>query len=574
MPSTRSFFHKNRSQGSLLSTQESNGKRSYQASPIDSPLHSPRFPPSSAVSPEAKEHEDDYNFGQPSIHRADEARYYHAANLPTRSQSQRSPPINTTYHQPTINLVGPAAGSAGHGVEDTPDSYYRQALPAAPQKEDSKRRRFFKLGTSSTTKEQPYSSPPSARLGRSVSVKRKDSQVAADTEYYHHQSQQRWPSQSESTNLPRQPRNVEEEEEDDVDLGPDRVTPHEVGPPIPEKDPLRSPQYPHTSPQETPYEKPPLQGVVTNIPRRHPYERQGSATSSAWETTARSFQEPQRAPSETFSRNTVYQPSLSSSASNQVPSSYHSSPASATSTSSYPLPARGPQDIRQQYRQELPRDRPSSQQSSYEPPSPLHAGHRGYETHHERQGSNRSSLNAYTTTNSMGPPPPPQQQAQGRNSNELAQQNQQAGFVRDGSAYQPYSQSAQGQNQPPNAPPQYDTRLNVNQQNQQYRATPQPSPLPAQATSEQGRSTPPPSRSRDDLSNLDVTQLLSRHDELRESRLRILPSLFSLLSEGLISSRGEISKGQEVLLRQRRTSPAAPKYASAFATLAVAHIPR
>ena len=32
---------------------------------------------------------------------------------------------------------------------------------------------------------------------------------------------------------------------------------------------------------------------------------------------------------------------------------------------------------------------------------------------------------------------------------------------------------------------------------------------------QEGRSTPPPNRSRDDLSGLDVAQLLNRHDELR-----------------------------------------------------------
>ncbi len=522
MPSAKSFFHKNRSQASLLSIHDSNDKRSLrsiQASPIDSPLHSPRFPSSAAVSSEGKDDEDGYSSGQPSVYRPDEGRSYHANNLLTRSQSQRSPPGYPTSHQPTINLVGSAAGSADHSIEGNPDSYYLQALPAAPPKEDSKRRRFFKLGSSSTTKEQSYTPLPPARLGRSISVKRKEPQAAADIEYYHRQSQpiqQRWPSQSGPGNLAPQPTNVGEVDEDEIIPTHVRESSHEVRPPIPAKDPLRSPQFRPTSPQEPLYGKPSLQGVVTNIPQRHPFERQGSATSSVWESTARSFHEQQRAHSETFQRNTAYQSSLSG-APNQVPSSYHSSPASATSTSSHPLPARGPQDLRQQYQQELYRDRPSSQQSSYEPPSPLQSVSRAYDIHHERQGSNRSSLNAYSTTNSMGPPPPPQQQAQGRSSNELAQQSQGSGLLREGQAYQPYSQGAQGQNQASNASNQYDARLNINQQNQQFRPTPQPSPLPPQATSEQGRSTPPPSRSRDDLSNLDVAQLVTRHDELRKS---------------------------------------------------------
>ena len=521
MPSTRSFFHKNRSQASLLSTQESNDKRSspsYHASPIDSPLHSPRFPSSSAVSPEGKDDEDDYNFGQPSIYRPDETRYHHPNNSLARSQSQRSPPGNPANHQPTINLVG---SPVGHSIEANPDSYYLQALPAAPQqKEDSKRRRFFKLGSSST-KEPSYHPPqPATRLGRSVSVKRQSAQVPTDLDSYRQQAQQRWPSQSVAVTLSPQPIDVEAEVKEDHTLRRAHIPSHEVGPPIPAKDLIPSPQHPHTPTQEAPYGKPPLQGVVTNIPQRHPYERQ-SSVASLWET--RSFQESPRAPSETFQRSTVYQTSPSSGVPSQLPQSYHSSPASATSTSSHPLPTRGLQDFRHQYRYEQQRDRPPSQQSSYEPPSPMQPGNRVYESHNEKQGSNRSSLNAYTTTNSMGPPPPPpSQQPQGRNSNEIAQQNQQQGFVKEGSGYQPYSQGVPGQSQSSNASNQYDTRLNVNQQNQQYRGTPQPSPLPAQATSE-GRSTPPPSRSRDDLSNLDVSQLVSRHDELREFQPRDPP---------------------------------------------------
>lgn len=531
MPSTKSFFHKNRSQASLLSTHDANDKRSLrsiQASPIDSPLHSPRFPSSSAVSSEGKDDEDGYTSGQPSVYRPDEGRSYYANNRLTRSQSQRSTPGIPPTYQPTINLVGSAADSADHTIEGNPDSYYLQALPAAPSKEDSKRRRFFKLGSSSTTKEQTYTPPPPARLGRSISVKRQDPQVAADIEYYRRQSeqiQQRWPSQPGPGSLAPQPIDVGEADEDEIIPIHGRESSHEVRPPIPAKDPFRSPHLPPTSPQEPLYEKPPLQGVVTNIPQRHQYERQASATSSVWENTARSFQEQQRAPSETIQRNTAYQSSASG-APIQTPSSYHSSPASATSTSSHPLPARGPQDLRQQYQQEHYKDRPSSQQSSYEPPSPLQPVSRVYDAHHERQGSNRSSLNAYSTTNSMGPPPPPQQQAQGRSSNEIAQQSQGSGFVSPGQTYQPYSQGVQGQNQASNASNQYDARLNVNQQNQQFRATPQPSPLPPQATSEQGRSTPPPSRSRDDLSNLDVAQLVTRHDELRKSKFCIVPTSF------------------------------------------------
>lgn len=441
MPSTRSFFHKNRSQGSLLSTQESNDKRSHQASPVESPIHSPRFPSSSAVSPDTKEDDEDYDFGQPLLYRPDEGRYYHSANIPTRAQSHRSPPAQSAYHQPTINLVSPAAGSATQSLDDNPDSYYRQVLPAAPQKEDSKRRRFFKLGSSSASKEQSpqsYNSPPTNRLGRSVSVKRKDPQTTGEL-VDQRQSQQRWPSVSGSvTSAPPSSEVDVEEDEDDTARRPGLGRTHEIGPPIPEKDPLRSPTHLINSPQDQQYGKLLTQGVVTNIPQRHPYERQGSLTSSSWESTARSIQQHQRVPQEVISHNSAYQQSPSSAVSNQLPSSYHSSPASATSPSSHPLQARAPQEALQQHRQDLQRERPPSQQSLYDPPSPLNAGVR-----HERQGSNRSSLNAYTST-SMGPPAQPQQQVQGRRSDEMAQQNPQGAMTKENSNYQPYTQNSPG----------------------------------------------------------------------------------------------------------------------------------
>ena len=96
--------------------------------------------------------------------------------------------------------------------------------------------------------------------------------------------------------------------------------------------------------------------------------------------------------------------------------------------------------------------------------------------------------------------------------------NEHAQQTREQGGYQPYHQTGQGQGTRDGGAPPYG-QLNVGSQGQGFRGTTQPSPLPPQtnASEQQGRSTPPPSRSRDDLSGLDVAQLLSRHDELRKS---------------------------------------------------------
>ena len=520
MPSTRSFFHKNRSQGSLLSTQESTGRRSHQASPIESPVHSPHFP-SSTASPEAKDEGEEYSFGQPSVYRPDEGRYYYQeSDLPARSQSQRSPSANNS---PTINLVGPPAGNAGPPViDENPDAYYTQPLPEAIPKEDSKRRRFFKLGSGSAKETNP---PPANRLGRSISVRKRDPELVSELGAQGpnpRPNTQRRPSKPTSTASPST--NIRQETEQNHPIEPlSRQSPADsAGPPPPEKDPLRSPRnYLPPQPEQS-YSKPPLQGVNTNIPQRPPYERQGSATSSAWEHTARSLQHP-RAPSEIFQQSPSYQASPSSIVSNLTPQSYQPSPSSATSTSSHPLQPRGAQEVILQYRHEFQRERPASQQSLYEPPSPIHPAHRGFDPHHERPGSNRSSLNAYTPS-VMGPPPPAQQQARGRHSDEMEQRVHPGPPPRENSAYQAYQQQGPGQPQINNGQGQYGTQLGVNQQNQPYRGAPQPSPLPAQAHNDSGRNTPPPSRSRDDLAGLDVAQLMTRHDELRKFTVLIIDS--------------------------------------------------
>ena len=500
MPS-KSIFHKNRSQHSLLSTQETTGRGSYQASPIDSPLNSPGFPPASAVSPLAREDEEaDYRFHHPS-YRPEGPRPYQAGV--SRSQSQRSSVPAQHARNPTIQLVGPPHGQF---VEDNPDAYYREAAPQPPQKEEPKqKRRFFKLGGGhgSSPKETVISAPAATRLGRSVSVRRNEPPNPND--YRSPQDQQRWPSDSSSV-FYRQ--SVDQPEAGNGHGAPQNSSqyfaPHVSGPPIPEKDVLQyGPQAPSSAQQDSGQGRPYLPAISASTVQHRQDEQQISEPDTTWENSSRAAQQSAhyRQPSEQYST-TSYQPS--SAASNHPPQSFQASPSSATSIASHPL--RGPQDPLQQWRQDLHgNSRPASQHSSFNgPPSPLRPPSRQTDSGQEKQGASLSTPN---TRGNMPPPGP----SQGKLSNEHSQQG------RDQGGYQPYNQVGQGQGSREGGPPSYG-QLNVNSQGQGFRGTPQPSPMPPQTnpSEQQGRSTPPPSRSRDDLSGLDVAQLLSRHDELRK----------------------------------------------------------
>lgn len=490
MPSRASkhFFHKNRSQASFLTSQDS-----YHASPIESPLHSPAFPPPAAA---LHDDSDGQLIGHP--YPAEDPRPYQSGLL-TRSQSQRSPPTHiypANYQQPTIQLVGPPAGqqhsSSPSTIDEDPDSYYHQALTPKPQKEEPKRRRFFGLGSSS--KEPNTSAPaPTAvpqRLGRSISVRTKNYASQNPPAVTGRPVQQRWPSESSGSTYPRPASEEDDEGEVDRSLsGP--------APPIPDKDPLRSFEFPSGPPRDGAYRRPSVQSVVTDVNGRPRFERQGSATSASWDSP----QSIQRVHPD----------------SHQPPLSYQPSPSSATTTSSHPLSAsshRGQPEALHYHQQELENSRPPSQQS-YNPPSPIQTHPLRFDSAQPRSAPATVPASVHHL-GSMGPPQP--QQSRDRRSQELApsQQNPQSSGARESAGYQPYHQNTQPQGQPQGPPPAYSSQLSVNNQpNNTYRG-PQTSPMTHQNTAEQGRNTPPPSRSRDDLSNLDVASLVSRHDELRK----------------------------------------------------------
>ena len=496
MPSSRHFFHKNRSQGSLFNNQDPNDRRPSQVSIADSPLHSPAFPPHSTTSASTSPQDDgeEYRFDQ--TYRSDVPRASQFA-IPSRSQSQRSPPPNYG-HQPTIHLVTPGQSGIGpSAVEENPDIYYQQA-PTANNFKDDRKRRFFGLGNLSSTKEPVtnHGGAVAQKPGRSISVRRKVPAPSISTEVASRPLvQQKWsaavaPSASEG------------EEEDDGSgaiLDPAHIQPlaNSVGPPLPDKDSSRSSRLPPPPPphQEYPLRKTSLPGVSANTSVRQPLERQTSSNPSLWENTVRPIQQ-------------YYVPSDAQSHQQQ---SYQPSPSSATSTSSHPLLSRVTTETPQEQHQEQ-HSRPSSRHS-FGPPSPVLQNSRVADKHPYRASLNQSQPNAYTP--SAMAPPPAQQPSQGRGSNELPPQNQPV-LNREGSGYQPYAAATQGQNQASASQSQYGGQLAVNPPGATYRGAPQPPPMAPQPSTDTGRSTPPPSRSRDDLSTLDVAQLLTRHDELRE----------------------------------------------------------
>ena len=472
------IFHKNRSSHSLLSSQDVSEKGRYQASPAESPLHSPGFPPPSQHDDgeEEEEEEQDQTYGHP--YRAeDAARFYHLGH-PTRSQSHRSPnQINTNVPQPTIHLVGPAHSTPNSAVDEPPpDSYYRQGpTPTAPpHKEDRKKRRFFGLGGSS---KDSANNPAPAKLGRSISVRRREHLPDTFHESGPPSAQSDWPSTHAS------PTDDYDQDEEAAAVGP--THPH-----LREKDPLRSPGLPPSiTHQEHSHRR------TTTSPeagRRIDLDRQASAD-SYWARTSAN----------------VHHHGHTASA-QQTPTSYHPSPSSATSAvSGQPFHHKSANDNLHQHWQEQIPSRPSSQQS-LEPPPPGQYP-RGHDSHHTRGSSSQASSLSHHTQSSMGPPSQPQ----GPNRRPSEQLQHPPGDQGREGGYQPYAQNAQGGSVlPSNAPPQYSSQLAP----QAYRGNPAPSPMQSNSH-EQGRSTPPPSRSRDDLSSIDHKEIQQARDELRKSSI-------------------------------------------------------
>lgn len=489
-----SLFKPNRSQASLLSTQE---PRSYQASPIDSPLQSPAFPPPSAVSSLDSEDRED-RFGQP--YDQDASRFYQGnGDIPRRAQSQRTPPAQRSQFgaqpaQPTINLVGsPQGGAASTRINEDPDAYYHQQhQPGAIRPEQKKKRRFFKFGEPSNLRDSAHNSTASSQkgIGRSISVRRTDigSQISPNIE--NHPNSQRWPLGS--TPVPYSPVGSEEEQGGAVTNSPYGQISEKL-PPIPPKDPQRSQQHPPSPEQDRSYSQADFEPSTSASSQSHLAENPAPHRLSTWDRG---------------SRPTIHPRNLSTDQSVHY-QSYHSVPTSASSTSSHPLPLRGALDLAHPQSQFSQNSRPSSRQS-YQPPSPA------FEPAQFRQRT--ASLQGLPVSTDGSMAPASTQPHPGSRTVESNQQNSQPASNRDPPNYQAYSQNGQGGNQANGASTtQYGSQLSVNnQQGGSYRGTPQPSPMVPQGSSDQGRSTPPPSRSRDDLTGHDMASLIAKYDELSE----------------------------------------------------------
>ncbi|KAL9597239.1 MAG: hypothetical protein Q9219_005282 [cf. Caloplaca sp. 3 TL-2023] len=539
MPSRASkhFFHKNRSQASLLTSHEANGPRaSYQPSPIDSPPHSPAFPPPAAAA--LHDHTGGQQFGhsyQPEESKA------HQSAFPTRSRSQRSHPSHhypPNQQQPASHLAADNPNPAA--IDEDPDAYYHQAPPSRLQQRDEpKKRRFFGLGSSKESNPSASSpAPVPQRLGRSISVRTKPYSPPNAPTSVARPAQHRRPSESSASTYPP---TTSSEEADDGRAGLQASVP---GPPIPDKDPLRASAFQSEAPRDAAYRKSSAQSVGRDTNSHPRYERQGSATSTTWDSP-QSIQQHYRHQQE----------------SNQLPPSYQPSPSSATSSSSHPLSGRGQQEFHHHYYQELQNSRPPSQQS-YGPPSPIHSHPARFDSHQHHFAPPRTSTYSQNT-GSMGPPQT--QSSRDRRSQELLppQQSQQGAGNREGAGYQAYHQGNQAQGQPQGPPPAYNSQLGINnQQANNFRAS-QPSPMAQQNNGEQGRSTPPPSKSRDDLSNPEVAQLVARHDELQDKYRKVKKYYFD--------KEAQVQQLQNTLAHQRlaqsRTSLDDNEYINRFSRL-------
>lgn len=491
---TRQFFLKNRSQGSLLNNVHDLNERK---SPIDSPLHSPVYSPHSATaSPSLQVNDGGSHLGRHD--RPEQSQQSYPATPLTRSHSQRIAQITNYSQHPSVNVTTHPQG--GFGLDENPDSYYLPQPPIPTEPKDDRRRRFFGLrNPKEPAINNSGGNSPSRPPGRHTSVRRKP-QPPPSAEGTNHPTQQRYPI-SVAT-----PARGQEQEGGAGRTNSHLQTIEAAPPPTPEKDPQRLPKLENLQPQTQQPQQQQQHEVVgssVSIPQdaisnstlnRPQLERQISAGSSAFEDPVRSTQQSYRPQADLL---------------HHQPSVYLPSPFSIISTSpSHPVPPREAHETTQQNYRDI--SRPPSQQS-FGPPSPLQQT-RAVNCYPYIQ----SPTSAYHS-GSMAPPPS-QQQSQGRNSHDAPPLRQPAGISREGSAYQPYSQSTPEAHQGAGAPAHYRGQLDTNP----HRAPPQQSQSNAEHGQIPGRSTPPPSRSRDDLAGLDPAQLHIKYEELRKHHLFFL----------------------------------------------------
>lgn len=504
MPSsTKHFFHKNRSQASL-NFHDPLSRRPPQASPSDSPLPSPAFAPDSGPTATSAPFDSVTstspappldNYDEHSVHAlttVDESRFVPAA-IPTRSQSQRSPTIDygasSTTTPPNQHLVSvpssPSVGVASPApIELRPDVDYSSAPSAAVPKED-RRKRFFRLGLSA--REPPSNSggvnPPGTGIGRSLSRRRAAApQIVTDTGS--RPVQQRWSA------FVGAPASEAEKDGAGLDSWHRQSLAHlPSGPPLPEKDPITAARL--ATPPGFPVRGTSLAvAAVNSVPRVVPSAPE-PPPHSPWAQSVPSVPELHPHPDAPDFR----------------PPSHLPSPASATSTSSPHLLSRLPAETAFPV---VHPDRPSRPQSqhSFAPPSPLLP-------HHARDDQPyRGSLHPAHTPGSMGPPAQPPLPRPG--SNELGQLGSPSGALHRDNSYQSYAPGQPGPHPTPGASAQFGSQLGIHPPGtNSYRGAPQSSPMTHQSSGDAGR-TSPSSRSYDDMTNMDVAQVVAKYYELRK----------------------------------------------------------
>jgi hypothetical protein len=206
----------NKSQSSLLTSQDGHGVhslgRSPHQTPNDSPIHSPtyQYPAPSAHAQAFNEAPEP--LGQQGYANFDEA---HPAHTITRSQSQRVGSGSNVFQRPSVNVTAPLARDS-NTIYEYPPPPTEQQQSVRPEKEHkkSKRERLFGLHSSSSKENTPSTQAPSKPVGRTPSLLRKAPQGQQDqpssvpqypqirnsTVGYPSQSQERLDSSSE--NLP------------------------------------------------------------------------------------------------------------------------------------------------------------------------------------------------------------------------------------------------------------------------------------------------------------------------------------------------------------------------------------
>ncbi|MCJ1361908.1 hypothetical protein MMC16_001009 [Acarospora aff. strigata] len=539
MPSKYSLFKSNKSQASLLNSPET---KSQHASPTDTPLQSPAFPPAALGFSTAHSEQQD-------VHRTDPARYYQSG-LPTRSQSHRV--SSPSYAgQPTIHLVRPPQSSSAESPqfdEDDPHSFYTTPITSntkSDQEPKRSKRSFFGLGHSGKESSSPSSTTgpqPSKPLGRSISVRQKTpAHLAPEDQQY---SQHHW---SADQNINPRLTPFGEEEEGGARLDRFLKETAKPNPSLAANGPLRSPIFP-PSPSHSPAPmRGPLQRVNTDSSLRH-VQRRDDYDSPQRETV--SAQPPQ------YQRDQTHPPAQ------QVQSQNFPPPPSNTY---HPLQTQRPAENKPQHPfQQSPdnqRMRPPSQQS-YDPPSPS-TPYRAYDPQSDSQTSRatvQQAPSAQYMQGSMAPPPGPPPQA--RRSSEMNPSNTQSGPAQGAGNMQGYGH-VQGQSLPPSVSTgQYPGPPPPSgQQSGNYRGPPSSQASMTQQTlGEQGRNTPPLGKSRDEAVGSDMAQLLARHDELQAK--------YSKVKKYYFDKDAQVQQLQNTLAHQRlsqsRTSLDDNEYTTRF----------